>query len=55
MMHSLSAEAFLLLKSKSNVVELLDSTAVDIRRMKIEKKRDVVKKIPCIVAVLGEN
>ena len=54
-MHSLSAKAFLLRKSKANNVELLDSNAVDIRRKKIEKKREVLKKIAQIVAVLGKQ
>ena len=51
-MHSLSEEAFFLRKSKASIVELLYSDAVDIRRKKIKKRREALKKIARIVAVL---
>ena len=37
------------------MVELLDSTAVDSRRKKIQKKMEAVKKIARIDAVLGKH
>jgi len=36
-------------------VELLDSTAVDIRRKKTEKRREVLKRIACIFTIRGKQ